>query len=104
MKKLSLNEMEQTEGGAQVDCLFMVLGFAGAVAASSTGIGILFGAISFAGGVRSAMACSDRSTFWYGAPSTGHISTASISGSSLLSGTGRGGSTYSGPLVTRMPF
>lgn len=64
MKKLSVEKMEATKGGAIIDCFFMVAGFAGAVAASSTGVGLLFGALSFAGGVRSAQGCADRSS-WF---------------------------------------
>lgn len=64
MKKVNLTKMESTKGGAYIDCVLMVAGFAGAVAASSTGVGILFGALSFAGGVRSAQSC-DGSTSWF---------------------------------------
>lgn len=64
MKKLSIEKMEATQGGGYIDCVLMVGGFAGAVAASSTGVGIFFGALSFAGGVRSAMAC-ENSTSWF---------------------------------------
>jgi hypothetical protein len=34
MKKVNLTKMESTKGGAYIDCFFMVVGFAGAVAAS----------------------------------------------------------------------
>ncbi len=64
MKELSLEKMEKIEGGAYIDCVLMVGGFAGAVAASSTGFGIFLGAVSFAGGVRSAMAC-EGSYSWF---------------------------------------
>ena len=64
MTDLTIERMEKIEGGAYIDCVLMVGGFAGAVAASSTGFGILFGAISFAGGVRSAMAC-EGSYSWF---------------------------------------
>lgn len=56
--------MESTKGGAYIDCFFMVAGFAGAVAASSTGVGLLFGALSFAGGVRSAQSCHGSNS-WF---------------------------------------
>jgi len=56
--------MEQIEGGAYIDCVFAVAGFAGAVAASATWIGVGFGLLSFASGVRSAQAC-DGSTSWF---------------------------------------
>ncbi|GEM_PF-3351565 len=68
MKKLSIEEMESIQGGAYIDCALMIAGFAGAVAASSTGVGILFGALSFAGGVRSAMACEGSNSWFYKAP------------------------------------
>ncbi|MGF1587314.1 MAG: hypothetical protein ACFCUM_18490 [Bacteroidales bacterium] len=61
---LSLNEMEDIEGGAYIDCVLMVAGFAGAVAAKATLVGIGFGLLSFAGGVRSAQAC-EGSTSWF---------------------------------------
>lgn len=64
MKKLSVQKMETTKGGAYIDCFFMVAGFAGAVAASSTGVGLLFGALSFAGGVRSAQSCHGSNS-WF---------------------------------------
>jgi len=64
MKQLSIEEMESLMGGAYVDCALMVAGFAGAVVASSTGWGIFFGALSFAGGVRSAQAC-EGSYSWF---------------------------------------
>jgi len=64
MKTLETNQMENARGGAYVDCVLMVAGFAGAVASSSTGIGITLAAFSFVGGVRSAMAC-DGSTTWF---------------------------------------
>ncbi len=63
-KKLTFNQMEQIEGGAYIDCVFAVAGFAGAVAASATWIGVGFGLLSFASGVRSAQAC-DGSTSWF---------------------------------------
>jgi hypothetical protein len=64
MKNLSIKKMNSLQGGAYIDCVLAVAGFAGAVAASSTGVGILFGALSFAGGVRSAQSC-DNSTSWF---------------------------------------
>lgn len=64
MKKVNVTKMENTKGGAYIDCVLAVAGFAGAAAASSTGVGILFAAVSFAGGVRSAQAC-EGSTSWF---------------------------------------
>ena len=61
MKKLEMIEMEKIEGGHWVDCGLMVAGFAGAVASAMLGpAGIFFGALSFAGGVRSAQACEQE--------------------------------------------
>jgi hypothetical protein len=60
MKELSFNKMENLEGGGWQDCVLMVAGFAGAVASAMAGpAGIFFGALSFAGGVRSAQACDE---------------------------------------------
>jgi len=56
--------MESVKGGAYIDCALMIAGFAGAVVASSTGWGIFSGALSFAGGVRSAQAC-EGSYSWF---------------------------------------
>lgn len=64
MKKLSVEKVEATQGGAYIDCALMVAGFAGAAAASSTGVGIFFGALSFAGGVRSAQSCANSNS-WF---------------------------------------
>lgn len=60
MKKMEIEQMEGIQGGAWQDCFWMVAGFAGAMAASATWVGVGFAVLSFAGGVRSAQACADR--------------------------------------------
>lgn len=57
MKKLTFNQMQVLRGG-KYSCISMVLGFAGALAASFAGpAGILLGAGMFVRGVTSAGDC-----------------------------------------------
>ena len=57
MKKLTFNQMQSIQGGKN-SCISMVLGFAGALAASFVGpAGILLGAGMFVRGVTSAGDC-----------------------------------------------